>query len=152
MSAVVRVVGSLAFAGIVLSGATPGLARTDDKDVIDYRRHVMKLLNEQSGALGEVLSGAIPNGNVTAHLEAIALTAATALKAFEPNVPGGQARPQVWANWADFSSRMNEFAQKTALMAKIAKEQGQDAALPNVLDVLTCKSCHDVYRDEKNGQ
>src|SRR5579883_3400533 len=150
MSALVRGVGLVAV--IVLSGAMPGLARADDKDVIDYRRHIMKTLNEQSGALGEILSGAIPNDNVVAHLDAIALTAATALKAFEPKVQGGQARPQVWANWADFSSRMNEFARKTAVMAKTAREQGQDAALTDVLEVLTCKSCHDVYRDGKNDQ
>jgi len=127
-------------------------ASAADKDVIDYREHIMNTLNEQAGALGEILSNAIPDDNVIAHLDAIALTASTALKAFEPKVPGGEAKPEVWQNWADFSKRMNEFAQKTAEMAKTAHQQGKDAALSEVLDALSCKSCHDTYRKEKKKQ
>ena len=44
---------------------------------------------------------------------------------------------------------MNDFAAKTAAAAKVAKEKGKDAALTNILDALSCKSCHDIYRDEK---
>jgi cytochrome c556 len=124
----------------------------DNNDVIDYRQHIMNTLNEQAGALGEILSGAVPDDNVIAHLDALALTASTALKAFEPKVPGGQAKPEVWTNWADFSQRMNDFAQKTAAMAKLAHEKGKDAGLANVMDALSCKKCHDNYRREKHGQ
>jgi cytochrome c556 len=124
-------------------------AHADDKDVIEYRQHIMKSLNEQSAALGQILSGTVPDDNAVAHLNAIALAAATALKSFEAKVPGGESKTQVWANWADFSKRMNEFAQKTAEAAKTANEQGKDAAMTNIVDALTCKSCHDVYRQEK---
>ena len=127
----------------------PSLARADDKDVIDYREHIMKSLNEQAAALGEILSESISDDNVAAHLEAIALASSAALKAFEPKVPGGEAKPDVWRDWPDFSRRMNELAQKTAQMAKDAKEKGKDAALANVVDALSCKSCHDIYRVEK---
>jgi cytochrome c556 len=146
MLALVRFFSSL----VLLAGMLqPGLARADDKDVIEYRRHIMNTLNEQSGALGMILSAAVPGDNAAAHLQAIALTAATALKAFEPKVEGGEARPEVWTRWADFSLRMNDFAQKTAAAAQVARDKGQDAALANILDALTCKSCHDIYRDEK---
>lgn len=91
----------------------------------------------------------IPDDNALAHLEAIALTASTAVAAFEPKVPGGEAKPQVWSDWADFSKRMNEFAQKTAQAVKLAKEHGKEEALSNIADALTCKSCHEIYRDEK---
>ena len=94
----------------------------------------------------------IPGDNAVAHIEAIALTASTALKAFEPRVLGGQAKPEVWSNWADFSKRMNEFVQKTRQAEKIAKEQGKDAALAMILDALPCKGCHDHYRDEKKHE
>ena len=134
-------------AGLAL---TPMLttAATDNKDVIDYRQHIMNSLNEQAGALGQILSGAVPDTNVISHLDAIALAASTALKAFEPKVPGGEAKPEVWSNWADFSKRMNEFAAGTAKMAKTAHEEGKDAALAQVIDALSCKSCHDTYRKE----
>jgi cytochrome c556 len=136
---------ALALATTIMSSAV----YAGDKDAVEYRQHIMNTLNEQSAALGQILSGAISNYNATAHLNAIALTASTALKAFEPKVPGGEAKPDVWAKWDDFSRRMTEFAQKSSQAAKIAKEKGQDEALANILDVLTCKSCHDVYRDEK---
>jgi|SRR5882724_373225 len=132
--------------------AASGLASTayaDDKDVIDYRQHVMNTLNEQAAALGQILSTVIPDDNVVGHLDAIALAASTALKAFEPRVPGGEAKPEVWKDWADFSRRMNEFAQKTAQASKDAHSGKKDEVLTNILDALSCKSCHDVYRDEK---
>jgi cytochrome c556 len=126
-------------------------ARADNQDVIDYRQHIMNTLNEQAAALGEILSGAIPDDNVVSHIDALALTAATALKAFVPKVPGGEARPEVWSQWDDFSRRMNDFAQQTASMAKIAHAQGKEAALAKVMDALSCKKCHDSYRREKRA-
>ena len=134
---------ALAVVGIVSA------AQADDKDVIEYRQHVMNTLNEQSAALGQILSTAIPDDNVIAHLDALALTASTAAKAFEPKVPGGEAKPAVWTKHDDFMKRMNEFAQKMAATAKSAHDQGKDAALANILDALTCKQCHDDYREEK---
>jgi cytochrome c556 len=124
-------------------------AHADDKDVIDYRQHIMNTLNEQAGALGQILSNAVPDDNVISHLDAIALTASTALKAFTPKVAGGEAKPEVWANWADFSKRMNEFVKMTAEMARTGHEQGKEAALAMVVDALSCKGCHDTYRREK---
>ena len=120
-----------------------GLA--DDQDVIDYRKHIMQTLQAQTAALGMILSGAIPDDNVVAHLDTIALAASTARKSFEPHVEGGDANPDVWSNWADFSARMDDFAAKTATMARTAHEQGKDAALEQVIDALSCKGCHDAY-------
>jgi cytochrome c556 len=140
-----KVLVAVAIATTIFSAIT----RADDKDVIKYRQHIMSTLNEQSAALGQILSTSIPGDNAVAHLDALALTASTALSAFEPKVPGGEAKPAVWAHWADFSKRMNEFTQKINEAAQTAKDKGQDAALANILDVLTCKSCHKVYREEK---
>jgi len=141
---------------IIFLAAVAGLqfsagARADNQDVIDYRQYIMNTLNEQAAALGEILSGAIPDDNVVSHMDALALTAATALKAFVPKVPGGEARPEVWSQWDDFSRRMNDFVQQTASMAKIAHTQGKDAALAKVMDALSCKKCHDSYRREKRA-
>jgi cytochrome c556 len=137
----------LASAAILL----PSLVSADDQDVIDYREHIMKTLDEQTAAVGMILSSAIPGDNAAAHLQAIALTAQIALKAFEPKVPGGEAKPDVWSNWADFSKRMNEFAKNSLEAAALAKEKGYDdpTLAAKIVDALPCKSCHDVYRKEK---
>jgi cytochrome c556 len=136
----------------LLSALTTASADDKDKDVIAYRQHIMNTLNEQSAALGEILSFAVPDDNVISHLDVLALTASTALKAFTPKVQGGEAKPDVWSNWGDFSKRMNDFARMTAEMAKTAHEQGKEAGLANVVDALSCKSCHDTYRKEKPKQ
>lgn len=137
---------------IVAATSMNPVAHADDKDVIEYREHIMTTLNEQSAALGEILSTTVPPDNTVAHIDAIALTASIALKAFEPKVPGGEAKPEVWARWADFSKRMTELAQRTSQLAKLAREQGRDAALVDVTAALTCKGCHDEYRKEKKSQ
>lgn len=146
-----RPVAALAGLAVVLALQVPAAAGADPQDAIDYRQHIMNTLNEQAAALGEILSGAIPDDNAIAHMDALALSAATALKAFEPKVPGGQSKPEVWSQWADFSKRMNDFAQKSAEMARVAHAQGKDAGLAIVMDALSCKKCHDSYRKEKQG-
>jgi cytochrome c556 len=129
----------------------PAVVSADDQDVIDYRQHVMKTLDAQAAAVGMILSNAIPGDNMAAHLQAIALTAQTALKAFEPKVPGGEAKPDVWSNWPDFAKRMNEFAKSSGEAAALAKQKGfDDPALgAKIVDAFACKSCHEVYRKEK---
>jgi cytochrome c556 len=123
-----------------------------DQDVIQFREAVMKTLNEQSAALGEIAAGAIPDDNLVTHMDEMALAASTALKAFTPKVPGGDAKPEVWANWADFSKKMSDFAKQTADGAKIAKEQGKDAAMVQLINYAdSCKGCHDMYRQKKKN-
>ena len=139
-----NVMGAIAITAGLLSPAY-----ADDKDVIDYREHIMNTLNEQAAALGQILSTIVPDDNAAAHVDALALTASTALKAFEPKVLGGESKPEVWANWADFSKRMNEFAEKMAQASKDVHSGKKDEVLLNITDSLTCKGCHDVYRDEK---
>jgi cytochrome c556 len=123
-----------------------------DQDVVQFREAVMKTLNEQAAALGQIAAGAVPDDNLVTHMDELALAASTALKAFTPKVPGGEARPAVWANWADFSKRMSDFAQQTAAGAKITKDQGKDAALVQLINYAdSCKGCHDMYRQEKKS-
>lgn len=134
---------------LVATATLTPVAHADDKDVIEYREHIMNGLNAQSAILGQIISGAIPTDQLAGHLDTLALIASTAIRSFEPKVMGGEARPEVWSNWPDFSKRMNEFAQKTAQAAKLAQTEGPDAALTTMLDVMTCKACHEKYRDEK---
>lgn len=127
----------------------PAEAKPVEAASIRYRQHLMNSIDAQSAALGQILSMEIPNTNLTSHLEVLALIAAGSLKAFEPKVPGGGSKPQVWNQWPDFSKRMDVFAHKTAQAADIAKRQGVDAALPGIMGALTCKECHDTYRQKR---
>lgn len=147
MKHLARVFSALSLAALPLVAP---VAQADDEDTIAYRKHIMKTLDEQTAAIGMIFSGAIPDTNLQLHLDAIATTAAMALSAFEPNVPGGDSRPEVWTDWDDFAKRMNDFAAKTANMAKVAREQGTDHAAELAIDALDCKGCHKLYNSKRS--
>lgn len=126
----------------------PGAHADESNPVIEYRKRIMRSLEEQSAALGQILSTVVPEDNMSSHLEALALTASVALDSFKPKVEGGESMPEVWTKWDDFSKRMNEFAERTAAVAQAAKsgKASQEELVTSMTDALSCKGCHDVYR------
>ncbi len=125
------------------------VARADDQDVIAYRQLIMKQLDAEATVIGMMVAGQIPADSLPLEAKSIANAAKAALKAFEPKVPGGEAKPEVWTQWSDFSRRMLLFAQKSAEMAKVS-EGGNVAAVTDLMvDALPCKECHDTYRNKK---
>lgn len=135
---------TLASTFAVLVGAMPVQAASD-ADAVSYRRHVMKTMGEQAAALGLVLQERGPAENAAVHARILALTAEAALKAFEPPVPGGEARPEIWTNWSDFTRRLKELSQGAVALAETAQHQSLDEVRADVMKVLSCKSCHDAY-------
>jgi len=141
---------NLRIALLALAVALPGQSWAyDDKDVIEYREHLMKALDAQTAAVGMIVSTQIPEDNLVQHLNQIALLAKTALQSFEPKVAGGESKPEVWTQWADFSAKMNDFAARTAKLAEDAKTGGVQTVTAELAEALTCKGCHDVYRNKK---
>ncbi|MHB1206556.1 MAG: c-type cytochrome [Rhodospirillaceae bacterium] len=129
---------------------TPSVVRADDKDVIDYRQHIMKTLQEQTAIIGQLVSGAAPEENLKYHAEAISLAAKIALKSFEAKVPGGESKPEVWSKWDDFSKRMKAFSTAADKLADSTQKGASMAEVTAMLvEVLPCKECHDVYREEQ---
>ncbi len=156
MSYLVKTFNGLAAVAAVIALQTavlPPAAYADDKDVIDYRQHIMKSMDADTAAVGQIVSGVSPVKHLAGHLESIALAASISLKSFEANVPGGKSKPEVWTKWADFSKRMKEFADNTAKLAKIATAHSKEEAvngevMTELTQALSCKQCHDAYRDE----
>jgi len=135
--------------GCVCLVMAASMARADDQDVIDYREHVMKTMGEQVAAIGQILQQKAPAENFAIHAQILAVTAATAKRAFEPKILGGEAKAEVWTQWADFSKRLDTLTAATAALATTAKAGGVAAAAPQVEATFTCKNCHDTYRVEK---
>ncbi len=135
--------------GVLLASATVPVS-ADDEDTIDYRQHIMKTLGEQVAILGMMVEKRAPADDFAAHAEVLALAASTAKAAFEEEVEGGAAKPEVWSAWEDFEKRMDELATATADLAKTAKSGGMAAAAPKMRTALTCKGCHDTYRVPKS--
>ena len=112
-------------AALVCILATSSLVRADDADIVKFRQLTMKELDAEATALGMIAAGQIPADTLAANLEAIAVSAQIAQKAFEPKVPGGRVKPNAWSNWDDFSKRMQVFVEKTQAMAKAGKAHGK---------------------------
>jgi len=131
----------------------PVVAQADDQDDMNYRKQVMKTLGEQVAAMNMTLQGKAPADQFVSHVKTLHLAASQALKAFEPNVVGdgstGSAKAEIWANWADFSKRMNDQVAKLAALEKAAVEGGAAKAGPMIQTSLDCRSCHETYRVPK---
>jgi cytochrome c556 len=135
----------MALAAAATLQAAPLAAVADDQDTIDYRQHVMKTMDEQAAAINMILQHRAPADNFAVHAQILAITAATAKKAFETKVPGGTSKPEVWTQWADFARQLDVLAANTAEFARVAKEGGVAAAEKKVASALSCKGCHDTY-------
>ena len=128
--------------------STAAVAQADDQDVIDYRRHIMHTMGEQVALLDMILQQRAPATHLATHAQILAITASTAKKAFEPKIAGGEAKPEVWAQWPDFSKRLDELVAVTDELAKTAQGGNVTATAPKLKE-LTCKGCHDTYRKPK---
>lgn len=146
--------GRVGYALVLVAALTAwSAARADDEDTIDYRKHIMRSMREQAASIAMVLQKKAPADNFATHVRILAVTAAMAKKAFEPKVPGGDAKPEVWSNWADFAKRLDTLVAATDELAKTAEAGGLPAAAPKVEAALSCKACHDKYKvPSKTGQ
>ena len=126
-------------------------------EVVKARQQGLKTLGAAFKTIRDELRGDSPDAAKIRSAAADITHAASAIGKWFPSGTGPDsgvktdAKPEVWTNWPDFSKRMNEFAQKTAEVAKIAREKGKEAAMTNVLDALPCKPCHEKYRTEKKN-
>jgi cytochrome c556 len=134
---------------LILVVSAPVSIHADDQDVVDYRQHIMKTMGEQEAAIDMILEQKAPADNFATHARILAVTAATAKKAFEAKVLGGRAKPEVWTQWPDFAKRLDSLASATDDLAKIASNGGVAAARAKVSAALACKGCHDTYLGEK---
>lgn len=139
--------GKIASVFVIANALLPAPAvRADDQDVIDYRQHIMKTMGEQVAAIGMISEHRAPVYGLAVHAQVLAITAATAKKAFESKTPGGNAKPDIWERWPDFAKRLDVLVAATNELATIAKDDGFPAAETKVKAVsLVCKSCHDAY-------
>jgi len=145
----IRALRILASLALVFAVFLPMTASADDQDTIDYRQDIMKSMGEQAAAIGQILQQKAPPDNFAVHMQILAISAAMAKKAFQPKILGGEAKADVWEKWPDFAKRLDELTAATADLAKTAAAGGVAATAPKIQAALTCKSCHDLYQEQK---
>ena len=127
--------------------ATP--SSQEAEGAIFQRQQDMKQLDTDAKALGDIVAGQLPPDKLPAVTQAIAQDAKDARDDFQSKIPGGRAKPEVWSNWTDFSQRMDDFAARTAAMAKLGQSEDLGGIINVMVDALPCKQCHDLYRKPK---
>ena len=96
-------------------------------------------------AIDMILAKKAPADSFAAHVKVIAIAAQQAKKAFEPKVPGGNSKAEVWSNWADFAKRLDALVTASDELAKAAKAGGAGAVGSRLGSTLDCESCHELY-------
>lgn len=145
----IKAISRVCAASAILLYAAAPVVQADDEDTIEHRQHVMKTLGEQVAILSMMIEKKVPADDFATHAQVLALAASTAKAAFEPEVEGGEAKPEIWSSWDDFEKRLDELVAGTAELAKAAQSEGMEAAASRMRSALNCKSCHDTYRVRK---
>ena len=115
-------------------------------DPVAYRQQIMRVIDAQTSAIGQILAGTVSEDGFASHLEVVSLMASVAFAAFERGPPGGASLPNVWNEKTNFLGAMQEFSDNALKASRIARQNGKDAAAVAVIDALPCRQCHDVYR------
>ncbi len=118
-------------------------------DPVLARQQIMQQLDEEADALGSIAARVTPPAKLAEHAHNVARLARESYESFKPNVPGGAAKPEIWANWADYSKHMEAFIANADKMAATADAGDLNGVTEQLVDALPCKQCHDVYRQKK---
>ena len=95
--------------------------KAQSEGIIFERQQTMHQLGEDAALLGKIVAGEAPADKLAETTRSLAQGAHDSVEAFKQQVPGGHAKPETWANYADFSARMQKFATGADAMAAAGK-------------------------------
>lgn len=142
---------------IVLAVATVGVAQAQGSKEADaaikYRKSLYTVVYNNFGPMGAMASGKAPfDAKVfQRNAERVAFLATIAPDVFPEVSKTGdtKAKPELWANKAEFDKLMKDFQDKSAALATASKSgtlDGVKAAFGAAAG--TCKACHDKFKAE----
>jgi cytochrome c556 len=142
----------LTAAVVSLVVASAAGAQAKPEDVIKYRKAQYTVLLWNWMPLNAMVRGRIPfdAGEFARRAERVAAVAPQLLEGFSEGSGAGaptDAKPGIWADFADFTAKMKDLERETGALATIAKG-GDEAAIKAqfALTAGTCKACHDKYK------
>lgn len=123
-----------------------------EADLVKYRQSGMKVLGGSMTQISAIVKGEVPReGELKAHADALAAQAKFVKAAYKDKAGGDKshARPEIWQNWDDFSSKADDLETASAALAEAAGKGDRAAVRQQVAAVgKTCKSCHDKYEED----
>jgi len=129
--------------------ADTAISKEEADGIIFERQNLMLQLEKDAELLGEIAAGIKPADKLAEVTRSIADSAAASKAAFEPRVPGGRSKPEIWSNWADYAQRLDNFERDTRKLAELGAKNDLVGVTGMLASALPCKECHDVYRAPK---
>jgi cytochrome c556 len=126
------------------------------EDQLKLRKAAYSLMNYTLGSIDGMAEGKRPyvKDEAARNAELLAQLATIPKGFFGEGTDKGEtrAKPEVWANRADFDAKMEKMISETAKLAQTAKSGDVAALRKAVGDVdAACTACHDDYRVKRKG-
>jgi cytochrome c556 len=143
---------ALALAGSMAASAqgSPGGADPTPQQVVAARQAAYHLSGATMGSMKAALDGGAEVRNFTYAARGIARWARVLPTMFPESTRGvgpTRARPEIWANRADFNARAAAYAEAAAALAAAAQSNDRAAFTAQFeATIATCRACHDAYQ------
>jgi cytochrome c556 len=150
-----RVLPSVALVALgALVAAAPLLAQNANRGAqqIKYRQSAYTILGAQMGIMGAMASGRAPYDAKAFQTAAdrAAVLASIAAESFPAGSDTGaptKAKPEIWAQQAEFQKLMKDLTDRSTALAQAARSNNLDTIKPAVGALGgSCKACHDKYK------
>lgn len=126
------------------------------EDTAEYRQSVFTIIGWNFKPIGAMVKGEVPfdAAAVARHAQYVEMMSKALLEGFSKGsgpdaVKHTEAKPEIWTNWDQFNSKLNNFEQEAAKLAEVAKG-GDEGAIKAQFGKTaeTCKACHKEFRTD----
>lgn len=146
----------LALPAVLLALAAAGAQAqgqpTKGEQALKYRKAVYQAIAWNFGPLAQMAQDKIPYDAKEFELRAGRVAALTPMlaesySADSRDAAGTRAKAELWSNRADFDAKLRDLVERSAAMARVAKDGDAAKSKAAFMDTAgTCKACHDKYR------
>ena len=149
---------SIALIGLLLAGAGPAFAHSDDpiENAVKYRQALFTVMRWNFAPLAAMARDKKPYDPSEARLRASRLFSIS--RQLEEGFPAGSgpesghvmdAKAEIWQNRADFDAKLEELQVQTRATREVARSGDAEAFKAQFQRLAaSCKACHDDYRDD----
>jgi cytochrome c556 len=138
-------------AALGLAVASAGGYAWAQADSIKARKDGFQVFRVSMGAIKKAVDDNGPASAAVAPAEAIAQQAGRQLQHFPKGSEKGEtkAKPEIWANWAQFEANMKDLESKAAAVATAAKAGDMNAVKAGFGAMGgACGTCHKAFRND----
>ena len=122
-------------------------------DHVKARQDAFKQVGDAMKTIGDVVKGdvAYDAEQFKAVVAQMQTAGAEAFQHFGEGTQGGNAKPVLWANMADFEAGRDKMIDAVAALNEAAQTNDLNAIKPKMGDLGgSCKACHDAFKEKTN--